>query len=64
MSNGDFEVMPIGTMEEVREMRRLSNELIELEREYGIDTPQPLRIKILEIARFYQYHSDKFPVTV
>jgi hypothetical protein len=64
MSNGDFEVMPIGTMEEVREMRRLSNELIELEREYGIDTPQPLRIKILEIARFYRYHSEKFPVTV
>jgi hypothetical protein len=64
MSNGDFEVMPIGTMEEVREMRRLSNELIELEREYGIDTPQALRIKILEIARFYKYHSEKFPVTI
>lgn len=64
MSEGDFEVMPIGTMEEVREMRRLSNELIELEYKHGIDTPQPLRIKILEIARFYKYHSEKFPVTV
>ena len=62
MSNGDFEVMPIGTIEEVREMRRLSKELIELERQYGINTPQPVRIKILEIARFYQYHSDKYPV--
>ena len=27
MSNGDFEVMPIGTMEEIREMRKLANEL-------------------------------------
>ena len=64
MPNGDFEVMPIGTMEEVREMRRLSKELIELEYKYGIDTPQELRIKILEIARFYRHHSEKFPVTV
>ncbi len=64
MSNGDFEVMPIGTIEEVREMRRLSKELIELEYKHGIDTPQELRIKILEIARFYRYHSEKFPVTV
>ena len=54
MSEGNFEVMPIGTMEEVREMRRLSKELIELDRQYGINTPQAVRVKILEIARFYQ----------
>ena len=64
MSEGNFEVMPIGTMEEVREMRRLSKELIELEYEHGINTPQALRIKILEIARFYQHHAEKFPVIV
>ena len=64
MSEGNFEVMPIGTIEEVREMRRLSKELIELEREHGINTPQPLRIKILEIARFYRNHAEKFPVIV
>lgn len=63
MSNNDFEVMPIGTIEEVREMRRLSKELIELEYKHGIDTPQPLRIKILEIARFYNNHSEKYPVS-
>lgn len=62
MSEGNFEVMPIGTMEEVREMRRLSKELIALEYECGINTPQPLRIKILEIARFYQNHVEKYPV--
>lgn len=62
--HGDFEVMPRGTIEEVREMRRLSNELIDLERQYGINTPQPLRIKILEIARFYRHHAEKYPVEV
>ena len=30
MSNGDFEVMPIGTIAEVKAVRKLSNELIEL----------------------------------
>ena len=64
MSEGDFEVMPIGTMEEVREMRRLSKELIELDHQYGINVPQPVRIKILEISRFYHYHAEKFPVIV
>lgn len=62
MSNGDFEVMPLGTMEEVREMRRLSKELIELEYKHGINTPQPLRTKILEIASFYRNHVEKYPV--
>ena len=64
MSEGNFEVMPIGTMEEVREMRRLSKELIELDYQYGINVPQPVRIKILEISRFYHYHAEKFSVTV
>jgi hypothetical protein len=64
MSEGNFEVMPIGTMEEVRELRRLSKELIELEQNFGINTPQSMRNKINEIARFYQYHAEKFPVVV
>jgi len=64
MSEGNFEVMPIGTMEEVREMRKLSKELIELDHSYGINTPQPIRAKILEIQRFYHYHTEKFPVIV
>jgi hypothetical protein len=64
MSEGNFEVMPIGTMEEVREMRRLSKELIELDRSYGINIPQSVRNKINEIGRFYHYHTEKFPVQV
>jgi len=64
MSEGNFEVMPIGTMEEVREMRKFANELIELDRQYGINTPQAIRAKIADISRFYHYHSEKFSVTV
>lgn len=64
MSNGDFEVMPIGTMEEVREMRRFANELIDLEYKYGINTPQALRDKISEVRKFYLYHTEKYPVIV
>lgn len=64
MSEGDFEVMPIGTMEEIREMRRLSKELLELDRSYGIDIPQSVRNKINEIGQFYHYHAEKYPVIV
>ena len=66
MSNGDFEVMPIGTMEEVREMRRLAKELIELDQTYSehFVTPQGIRNKINEISKFYKYHSEKYPVIV
>ena len=64
MSNGDFEVMPIGTIEEVREMRRLSKELIALDSAYGDSMPYTVRQKIGEIARFYQYHCEKYPVIV
>ena len=64
MSEGNFEVMPIGTMEEVRELRRFTNELIDLEQHFGIEVPQALRNKIQELRKFYLYHSEKFPVTV
>jgi hypothetical protein len=64
MSDGDFEVMPLGTTEEVREMRRLSRELIALDSAYVDSMPYAVRQKIGEIARFYQYHSEKYPVTV
>ena len=58
MSNGDFEVMPIGTMEEIREMRKLSNELIAAQ-----SYEQILQI-IGKIRQFYAYHNEKYPVVV
>jgi hypothetical protein len=64
MSEGNFEVMPIGTMEEVREMRKFANELIDLEHKYGINTPQAIRNKIDDVRKFYLYHTQKYPVIV
>lgn len=64
MSNGDFEVMPLGSIVEIRELRKLTNELIELEHQYGINTPQPLRQKILEIKKFYHWHVETYPVII
>ena len=64
MSEGNFEVMPIGTMEEIREMRRFANELIDLNDMYGINTPQAIRNKIDDVRKFYLYHTQKYPVTV
>jgi hypothetical protein len=62
MSNGDFEVMPLGTMEEVRELRKLTNELIEVTRQYNLNTPLPVRQKISEIEKFYQWHVETYPI--
>ena len=64
MSEGDFEVMPRGTMVEIRELRKLTKELIELEYQYGINTPQPVRQKILEIAKFYNWHVEAYPIHI
>jgi hypothetical protein len=64
MSEGDFEVMPRGTMVEIRELRKLTKELIELEHQYGINTPQPVRQKILEIAKFYNWHVEAYPIHI
>jgi type III secretion system FlhB-like substrate exporter len=64
MSNGDFEVMPIGTMVEVRELRKLTKELIEATRQEGINIPEPIYQKIAEIERFYHWHVETYPVIV
>lgn len=61
-SNGDFEVMPRGTMEEIRILRQLSKDLIELDRKYGINTPQVIRDKIHELDMRYFEHVEKFPL--
>ena len=64
MSNGDFEVMPRGTIEEVSELRRLTKELIALDSSHRDSMPFAVSAKIGEISRFYKYHSEKYPVTV
>jgi len=64
MSEGNFEVMPIGTMEEVREVRRLVRELIHVNNTHNSSVPYAVGAKISELERFYLYHVEKYPVTV
>ena len=62
MSEGNFEVMPIGTMVELREMRRFANELIALSEQQTL--PEDVHRKIQEIRSFYNWHTQTYPVTV
>ena len=62
MSNGDFEVMPIGTMVEVKEMRKFANELIALSEQHSL--PEEVLQKIQEMRVFYNWHSETYPVVV
>lgn len=58
----DFEVNPIGTITELREVRRLLQELIALDSAYGDSMPYAVRQKIGEINRFHQEHAKKYPL--
>jgi len=62
MSEGNFEVMPIGTMTEVREMRKFANDLIALADKHPL--PEEVLRKIQEMRVFYNWHNETFPITV
>ena len=67
MSEGDFEVMPRGTMEEIRFMRKFANEVIAAtEVDSGNDALvlENLLQKIAVMREFYRQHVEKYPVTV
>ena len=61
MSEGDFEVMPRGTMEEVKALRAFAKTIIDLDGKYGINTPQVIREEIHKIHRFYVNHVERYP---
>jgi len=64
MSNGDFEVMPIGTMEEVRVLRKFANDLIDIS--HSMENPtekwEKMTKHIRAIERFYVSHVETYPV--
>ena len=62
MSNGDFEVMPRGTMEEIRVLRKFANEMIALNSIHDMPVPHEMRAAILELNRFYNMHVETYPV--
>ena len=62
MSEGDFEVMPRGTMEELRMLRQFANSMIALNAIHDMPVPHEMRTKILELNRFYNMHVETYPV--
>lgn len=61
MSNGDFEVMPRGTMEEIKVLRKFANEMIALSSIHDMPVPHEMMAKINEVGRFYNQHVEKYP---
>lgn len=67
MSEGDFEVMPRGTLEEIRFMRKFANDVIaatEVQEAHSTVVLSNLLDKIAEMREFYRQHVEKYPVTV
>ena len=62
MSEGDFEVLPRGTTEELRVLRQFANSMITLNSDRGIPVPYEMREKIHEVSRFYNTHVETYPV--
>ena len=60
MSNGDFEVHPRGTMEELKVLRLFVNELTKLSQSHDL-TPQSMLDKIQKINLWYAGHNERYP---
>lgn len=61
MSDGDFEVLPRGTIAELRMLRTFVQKLTHLDKTFGIDTPQAIRSEIASINLFYADHNQRYP---
>jgi hypothetical protein len=62
MSNGDFEVMPRGTIEELKELRNFVSNMTTLNKNLGAIVPPVMRARIEELHQFYTAHLEKYPV--
>ena len=62
MSNGDFEVLTRGTIEELRTLRTFANEMIALNRDKEVSLPSEVRTKIGLLEIFYAAHIERYPL--
>lgn len=66
MSDGDFEVHQIGTMEELKVLRKFANDLIAIS--HTMKNPvgkwEEMTAEIRKVEQFYFSHIEKFPITV
>ena len=62
MSEGDFEVMPRGTMNEIKMLRQFADDMIMLNNIFDMPVPWEMREKIEELKRKYADHVEKYTV--
>jgi len=62
MSEGDFEVMPRGTMSEIKMLRQFADDMIMLNNIFDMPVPWEMREKIEELKRKYVDHVEKYTV--
>ena len=64
MSNGDFEVLPRGTTEELRVLRQFSNDMIDISRtmENPVEKWEKMTSQIRQLEKFYAYHTEKYAI--
>ena len=62
MSNGNFEVMPLGTTEELRVLRQFSNELVNISKtvDKSNEKLEKMTSLIRQLEKFYAYHTEKY----
>jgi hypothetical protein len=65
-TNGDFEVMPVGTMEELKVLRAFANDMIAASKNHENPTAKWDEVSpmINQLQSFYYYHNEKYPVIV
>ena len=61
MSEGDFEVLNRGTIEELQTLRRFAREMISLSKIHDMPLPHEVRTKIGVLEIFYALHIEKYP---
>jgi hypothetical protein len=61
MSEGDFEVLNRGTIEELQTLRRFAREMISLSKIHDMPLPHEMRTKIGLLEIFYALHIEKYP---
>jgi len=62
--NGDFEVMPRGTMEELKQLRAFANSMIDASRSDDNPTAKwdEVRPMIYQLQSWYRSHIEKYPL--
>jgi hypothetical protein len=62
MSSSDFEVMPLGTTEELRVLRQFSNDMIDISHTYEnpVEKWEKMTSLIRQLEKFYALHTEKY----